>query len=154
MVYIYIIKMPKLVKGSEEAKEHMRKMREGRKSNKEKLIVANTAKIAVPKKMIYVNPKGEKEKVPTLTKKGTITIRDNKPVIKLRPNTQYTLKIVEKGKKRTLNTVGKKLPKKPTAPRAPKKTKVEMVDDLDIMSKADEAITSVKNLKKMNVINK
>ena len=91
--------MPKLVKGSDEAKEHMRKMREGRKSNKEKLIVANTAKIAVPKKMIYVNPKGEKEKVQTLTKKGTITIRDNKPVIKLRPNTQYTLKIVEKGKK-------------------------------------------------------
>ena len=91
--------MPKLVKGSDEAKEHMRKMREGRKTNKEKLIVANTAKIAVPKKMIYVNPKGVKEKVPTLTKKGTITIRDNKPVIKLRPNTQYTLKIVEKGKK-------------------------------------------------------
>ena len=147
--------MPKLLKGSTEAKEHMRKMREGRKSNKEKLIVANTAKISVPKKMIYVNPKGEKEKVPTLTKKGTITVRDNKPVIKLRPNTQYTLKIVEKGKKRTLNTVGKKLPKKPTAPRAPKKTKkVEMVDDSDIMSKADEAISSVQNLKKIKLKNK
>ncbi len=108
MVYIYIIQMPKLVKESDQAKEHMRKMREGRKSNKEKLIVADTAKISVPKKMIYVNPKGEREKVPTLTNKGTITVRDKKPVIKLRANTQYTLKILEKGKKRTLNTVGKK----------------------------------------------
>ena len=146
------MQMPKLVIGSDEAKEHMRKMREGRKSNKEKLIVANTAKIAVPKKMIYVNPKGEKEKVQTLTKKGTITIRDNKPVIKLRPNTQYTLKIVEKGKKKSLNTVGKKLPKKPTAQKKTKK--VEMIDDSDIMLKADEAISSAQSLKKIKLKNK
>ncbi len=71
--------MPKLVKGSTEAKEHMQKMREGRKSNKEKLIVANTAKISVPKKMIYVNPKGEKEKVPTTKEtNSTKSTKENK----------------------------------------------------------------------------
>lgn len=133
--------MPKFEKGSEEMKEHMRKLREARKTNKEKLLVANTAKIAVPKKLIYVNPNGQKEKINTVTKKGTITMRENKPVIKLRPNTQYTLKIVEKGKKRTLNTVNKKTPRK------------KMVNDSAVVKKADESVQTVQGLKKVRITN-
>ena len=98
--------MPRFQKNSEEAKEHMRKVREGRKLTKnyekmkghEDLIMTNTSEIAVPKTLLHIDGKGEQKIIKTVTKAGTITRRDKKPVIKLEPTTENELKITNQGK--------------------------------------------------------
>ena len=97
--------MPQFQKNSEEAKEHMRKVREGRKLTKnyekmkghEDLIMTNTSEIAVPKTLLHIDGKGEQKIIKTVTKAGTITRRDKKPVIKLEPVTENELKITNQG---------------------------------------------------------
>mgnify|MGYP000845983290 CR=1 FL=1 len=97
--------MPKFEKGSEAAKEHMRKVREGRKlknnyekmKNHEDLIMTNTAEIAVPKTLLYIDGKGEHKIIKTVTKAGTLTRRDKKPVIKIEPHEDNTVRIKNSG---------------------------------------------------------
>ena len=97
--------MSKLEKGSEAAKEHMRKVREARKLTKnyennkghEDLIMTNSAEIAIPKTLLHIDTKGEQKIIKTLTKTGTLTRRDKKPVIKLEPITENELKITSQG---------------------------------------------------------
>ena len=50
--------------------------------NYKNLILLNTPLIEVPKKMLYINSKGKKTDINTLTKKGRIATRDKKPAIK------------------------------------------------------------------------
>ena len=69
--------MPEFEKGSEAAKEHMRKVREGRKlkNNYEKmkghedLVMTNTAEIAVPKTLLHIDGNGEQKIIKTMTQK-------------------------------------------------------------------------------------
>lgn len=79
--------MPKFLKGSPEAKAHMDQLRAARNYKKmkghEQLIMTGTAKIGVPLKMLYINPQGDQKIINTLTKKGNLTSREKKPVIKL-----------------------------------------------------------------------
>ena len=98
--------MPRFEKGSEEAKAYMKSIREGRKLTKnyeknkgnEDLIMTNTAEIALPKTLLHIDGKGEQKIIKTVTKAGTITRRDKKPVIKLEPITENELKITNQGK--------------------------------------------------------
>jgi hypothetical protein len=95
--------MSKLEKGSEAAKEHMRKVREGRKlkNNYEKmkghenLVMTNTAKITVPKTLLHIDDKGEQKIIKTVTKSGNLTRRDKKPVIDIEPLTNNTLRVIQ-----------------------------------------------------------
>ena len=79
--------MPKFKKGTPEAKAHMEQLRAARNYNKmkghEDLIITRTAKIGVPKKMLYINPNGDQKIINTLTKRGNLTSRDHHPVINL-----------------------------------------------------------------------
>ena len=85
--------MPRFEKGSDEAKAYMKSIREARKltNNYEKmkghedLIMTNTAEIAVPKTLLYIDRNGEHKIIKTLTKAGTLTRKDKKPVIKIEP---------------------------------------------------------------------
>ena len=98
--------MPRFEKGSEEAKAYMKSIREGRKLTKnyeqnkghEDSIMTNTSEIALPKTLLHIDGKGEQKIIKTVTKAGTITRRDKKPVIKLEPITENELKITNQGK--------------------------------------------------------
>ena len=97
--------MPRFEKGSDEAKAYMKSIREARKlkTNYEKmkghedLIMTNTAEIAVPKTLLYIDGKGEHKIIKTLTKAGTLTRKDKKPVIKIEPKTDHEIKIINNG---------------------------------------------------------
>ena len=98
--------MPRFTKGSDEAKAYMKSIREGRKlkNNYEKmkghenLVMTNTAEIAVPKTLLYIDGKGEQKIIKTMTKAGNLTKKDKKPVIKIEPKTENELKIIDQGK--------------------------------------------------------
>ena len=106
--------MPRFEKGSDEAKAYMKSIREGRKlkNNYEKmkghedLIMTNTAEIAVPKTLLYIDGKGEHKIIKTVTKAGTLTRRDKKPVIKIEPKTTNELKIIDQGKTKKERSTG------------------------------------------------
>ena len=46
------------------------------------LIIAGTAKVEVPKHMLFYTKTGQEKEINTLTKTGKITTRNNKPIIK------------------------------------------------------------------------
>lgn len=95
--------MPKFIKGSEDAKEHMAKLRAMRNHNKTKthddLIKTNTAEIAVPINLLHIDKKGQPKIINTLTKSGNLTKRDKKPIIKIEPHTDNEIKIINSGTK-------------------------------------------------------
>ena len=92
--------MPKFVKGSEEAKNHMQKIRELRKkkinkvqdneSEYEKKLIVNQPVISIPKYMVKVetNKQGHInfKLVPTLTKTEKLKTVNKKPIIQLTTN--------------------------------------------------------------------
>ena len=98
--------MPRFTKGSDEAKAYMKSIREGRKlkNNYEKmkghedLIMTNTAKIAVPKTLLYIDGKGEQKIIKTMTKAGNLTKKDKKPVIEIEPKTENRIVIDSVGR--------------------------------------------------------
>ncbi len=106
--------MPRFEKGSDEAKAYMKSIREARKlkTNYEKmkghedLIMTNTAEIAVPKTLLYIDGKGEHKIIKTLTKAGTLTRKDKKPVIKIEPKTDNELRVVNQGKTKKDRSTG------------------------------------------------
>ena len=97
--------MPRFTKGSDEAKAYMKSIREGRKlkNNYEKmkghenLVMTNTAEIAVPKTLLYIDGKGEQKIIKTMTKAGNLTKKDKKPVIEIEPKTENTFQIKNNG---------------------------------------------------------
>ena len=97
--------MPRFEKGSDEAKAYMKSIREGRKlkNNYEKmkehenLVMTNTAEIAVPKTLLHIDANGDQKIIKTVTKSGTLTRRDKKPVIKIEPKTDNELKVINNG---------------------------------------------------------
>ena len=97
--------MPRFEKGSDEAKAYMKSIREGRKltNNYEKmkghenLIMTNSAKFAVPKTLLHIDGKGEQKIIKTVTKSGNLTRRDKKPVIKIEPHEDNTVRILKNG---------------------------------------------------------
>ena len=97
--------MPRFEKGSEEAKAYMKSIREARKlkTNYEKmkghenLIMTNTAEIAVPKTLLHIDANGDQKIIKTVTKSGTLTRRDKKPVIKIEANRDNTISITKSG---------------------------------------------------------
>ena len=106
--------MPRFEKGSEEAKAYMKSIREARKlkTNYEKmkghgnLIMTNTAEIAVPKTLLHIDANGDQKIIKTVTKSGTLTRRDKKPVIKIEPKTENELKIINQGKTKKERSTG------------------------------------------------
>ncbi len=76
--------MPRFTKGSDEAKAYMKNIREGRKlkvnyekmKGHENLVMTNTAEIAVPKTLLYIDGKGEQKIIKTMTKAGNLTKKD------------------------------------------------------------------------------
>jgi hypothetical protein len=95
--------MPRFEKGSDEAKAYMKSIREARKltnnyekmKGHEKLVMTNTAKIAVPKTLLHIDDKGEQKIIKTVTKSGNLTRRDKKPVINIEPRTNNTLHVTQ-----------------------------------------------------------
>ena len=71
--------MPKLIKGSEEAKAKMKHLREMRTNLK----MVRTAEIDVPKKLLYIDPKGKEKIINTMTPKNNISRRNRKTVFQL-----------------------------------------------------------------------
>jgi hypothetical protein len=61
------------------------------------LILSQTPIISVPSKMSFYTPKGNLKSVPTLTKTGAISTRNNKKVIKFVGNEENTFRIDNMG---------------------------------------------------------
>ena len=97
--------MPRFEKGSDEAKAYMKSIREGRKlktnyekmKGQENLIMTNTAEFAVPKTLLHIDANGDQKIIKTVTKSGTLTRRDKKPVIKIEPHEDNTVQIKNSG---------------------------------------------------------
>ena len=97
--------MPRFEKGSDKAKAYMKTIREGRKlkvsyekmKGHENLILTNTAEFAVPKTLLHIHANGDQKIIETVTKSGTLTRRDKKPVIKIEPHEDNTVRILKSG---------------------------------------------------------
>ena len=72
----------------------------------ENLVMTNTAQIAVPKTLLHVDANGEQKIIKTVTKSGTLTRRDKKPVIKIEPKTISELRIIDQGKTKKERSTG------------------------------------------------
>ena len=60
--------------------------------------MTNTAEIAVPKTLLYIDGKGEQKIIKTMTKAGNLTKKDKKPVIKLEPKTENKIMVEKSGR--------------------------------------------------------
>ena len=66
-----------------------------------KLILAGTPVIEIPKKMLSITSKGKFKEIPTLTKTRAITTRNKKKVIKFVPTENNNINIKNEGQTKT-----------------------------------------------------
>lgn len=112
--------------------------------NLSNLILAQTPIISVPSKMSFYTPKGNLKSVPTLTKTGAISTRNNKKVINFVGNEENIFRIDNQG----TNGIIKPRTKPTTKPKKTKDIKIAFEEKPKEIIKVKEEKPDYKKLTK------